>query len=548
MGNTVTDVQPRPGAAPEVSGVPARANGYRDAAAAALILLALLLPWNIYTGTTISGTTGWVIALLVLLTPMPLAGLVLTHLGPKNIRGSGADTAALDRLRPVLALPYLALVAGFLGYAVVQAVRFGGTDLVAPGVGPGLWFGLAGALLAAQPVLTSATDAPRGSAACRVIGVLSIVFAVFAVAFNLYWRTRFVLPKIDDPESGTQYLVVAIVAVLYGLVALIPVIIGARWVMSATRTARMSTVLLGASALVAGAFVWLLPAGRWLDAFRGVALDSSVAGVGYEGYLAWIAAAAIGGSVTVLAGWRADAASDWLAAARRCLILIAAWCAGSAVLRIADIMLASVLDKPDPPYISTTLMVFDLVVALAAAGLYINSAGTRTAPRIRTLLYGVVFVLTVCRVILGVALIPRVVPLNPQAIPGQYGNTLIQQITGTFDVTLCVLALALLAVAFGSAVVRDRPAPQRRPAAPVPAAAHPKTPPQPAVPADPWATAAQPAATAPAPAVARPLAETGPPPAPKAQSESERIAAVLAQSSQRFAAGTTYGGPESSQD
>ena len=213
------------------------------------------------------------------------------------------------------------------------------------------------------------------------------------------------------------------------------------------------------------------------------------------------------------------------------------------MLRIADIMLASVLDKPDPPYISTTLMVFDLVVALAAAGLYINSAGTRTAPRIRTLLYGVVFVLTVCRVILGVALIPRVVPLNPQVIPGQYGNSLIQQITGTFDVTLCVLALALLAVAFGSAVVRDRPAPHRRPAAS--AAAAPKATPQPAVPADTWATAAQPAAAAGTPAVAPPPAETGPPPA---QSEAERIAAVLAQSSQRFAAGTTYGGPESSQN
>lgn len=547
-----TEAMPRVG---EPGAVPAsmyRPNIIRDVAAGVLLLLGLLLPWNVYTGITIGGTAGWVIGLLVIVTLLPLIAVLLTHKGPNGFRNPAAGVDGLNRLRLTLAAPYLAVVAGFIVFAVVQVVRVGGTNIVPPGVGPGLWLGLAGALLVAQPVLVDSADVPPSARIGRIIALVSVLFAVAAVLFNLYWRTRFVIPLIGKPEVGTQNLVVAVVAVLYGLVALVPVVIAARFIMSPDRVSRISTVLLGGSTLVAGLLLWVLPVGRQLDAFHGIAQDTSAAGVGYEGYLAWVAAAAIGGSVTVLAAWRADAAAAWSAAARKCLILIAAWCAGSAVLRIADIMLASVLDKPDPPSISVTLMVFDLVVALVAAGVFVNAKGSVGPRLLLPALYAFVFALTVVRIVLGVVLIPRVPPLNQQVITSVYGNTLTQQITGIFDMVLCVLGLALVAIAVVAAAPARRPVPVAAPIEDVvePSVAVVVEVDDAVVSGGRHAVGSETIGIA-VPGIARidPPAEPEPAPEPAAapapKTEAERIAEVLAESSRRFGAGTTYGGPPS---
>jgi hypothetical protein len=130
------------------------------------------------------------------------------------------------------------------------------------------------------------------------------------------------------------------------------------------------------------------------------------------------------------------------------LLLIAVWCAGTAVLRIVDVMSSALLDLPAPPYNSTALMAFDAITAVLAIWLYVNCS-SRAAPRLlMTLLFGVLFVMTVTRLIVGIALVPRVQPLNATDIEDVYGNTLSQQITSTFDVALCVLGLALLVISF----------------------------------------------------------------------------------------------------
>ena len=90
-------------------------------------------------------------------------------------------------------------------------------------------------------------------------------------------------------------------------------------------------------------------------------------------------------------------------------------------------------------------MAFDLLTAVLAGWLVVN--GLTRLPKLaaRSLLLGVL-TLTVCRVVLGVALVPRVeafVPTDPNAF---YGSDLAQQITTMFDVVLCVLA----ALALGS--------------------------------------------------------------------------------------------------
>jgi hypothetical protein len=94
------------------------------------------------------------------------------------------------------------------------------------------------------------------------------------------------------------------------------------------------------------------------------------------------------------------------------------------------------------------LAAFDLITALLAIWLRIGLAdGTRSA-RLISSLCGLVAALTVARVIVGVVLAPRFADSpNSPALQPVYGNNLAQQITSTFDVTLCGLALCIFAAA-----------------------------------------------------------------------------------------------------
>ena len=78
------------------------------------------------------------------------------------------------------------------------------------------------------------------------------------------------------------------------------------------------------------------PVGRDIDAFHGIAQNTSTAGVGFEGYLAWAAAAAIFAPRTLFgaSGHPSTEENAWRASARNGLLLIAVWCLGSVVMRI----------------------------------------------------------------------------------------------------------------------------------------------------------------------------------------------------------------------
>ena len=184
----------------------------------------------------------------------------------------------------------------FVVFDVVQTIRSGGSVHVPGGVGPGAWLGIAGSLLSAQPAITGrATTAVRPVArSAQIIGYASMVGASLSTAFNLCWRVRYALQagrfvRVRQAEHrGHRH--------------------GGgvrrwwRWPPSSSRPGGCCAaprlpgsrpVALGASTLVAGILVWLLPVGRDIDAFHGIAQNTSTAGVGYEGYLAWAAAAAI---------------------------------------------------------------------------------------------------------------------------------------------------------------------------------------------------------------------------------------------------------------
>ncbi|WP_445164233.1 DUF7937 domain-containing protein [Mycobacterium sp. Dal123C01] len=428
---------------PQAAGAPARQrNVVTDLTAAVLLLLAPLLPWNLYFGITIPDSNTTVFAVLIAVTLLSLIAIALPGSGPAR-RG----------LRLALNVPYLLLVLAFVGFDAFETVRFGGSVTVPGGVGPGAWLGVAGALLSTQAASGAAAvddDASGGrQRSAQIIGYVSMVAAALSFGFTLYWRVKYALHDAGgSADFGKQNIAVIATATVYGLVALIAVLVASRWLVRQSRASRLATIALGASTAVAGIIVWFLPAGRDIDAFHGIAQNTSTAGVGFEGYLAWAAAAAIFAPRTLLgrAGTASSEENAWRASARNGLLLIAVWCLGSMAMRITDLAVAVSLDYPYSRYDTVVLAAFDVATAILAIWLRIKLRSGSSA-RLITSLSGLVAALTISRVIVGVVLAPRFQE-PPNAVQNPvYGNDLAQQITSTFDVTLSALALCILVAA-----------------------------------------------------------------------------------------------------
>jgi hypothetical protein len=442
---------------PEAASVTAdptrRWNLVRDLSAAVLLVIALFLPWNLYFGIGVPDSRTALFAVLGAVTLLSLLSIAVTYVGPGKSSGAG-------RLRFVLNVPYQLLVIAFIVFDAFQTIRSGGTVHVPGGVGPGAWLGIAGALLCAQPVITGSDAEPAAGGdrfskwrrSAQVIGYASMFGASLSTAFNLCWRVRYALHPADGSSGfGKQNIAVIATAVVYGFVALAAVLVASRWLLRSTRASRLATIALGASTLVAGILVWCLPIGRDIDAFHGIAQNTSTAGVGYEGYLAWAAAAAVFAPRTLF-GYR-DAAPDdespWRAAARKGLLLIAVWCVGSVLMRITDLVVGVMLNYPYSRYDTLTLAAFDLATAVLAIWLRVNLANDSVSARLISSLCGLLVTLSVSRVVVGVVLAPRFQePPNGGGWNNPvYGNNLAQQITSTFDVALCGLAVGILAAA-----------------------------------------------------------------------------------------------------
>jgi hypothetical protein len=439
--------------------VPVRANRVRDGVAVVLLILALLLPWNLRFGLGVPGSDGWVFAVLAVATLLAIGAAALPHVRALT------DIRRAARVRLLLSSGYLLIVIAFVGYHLVQTVQHGGTGAVAPGVGPGMLLGVTGALLAAQPPITSITiednSFRRWYAVAPIIGFLSIALATLSVAFNLYWRLRYLF--VTEGAFGGHDVGVVVTTLLYGAEALIALVLASRWLTERTAAARLATTALGAAGAVAATLVWVFGVGRDIDAFHGIAQNTSTAAIGYEGYLAWAAVAGIVAPTTLYAVLliKPPTIGAYRGAAQKCLTLIAFWAFASAALRVVDFVVALSLDLPRALYDSVAMTAFNLVTAVIALWLHRNLANGVIAAAFS----GVLFVFSVADVAIGVALAPRYAAAAPDAI---YGNNLAQQITSTFDVTISVLSLIVLAVMLFTGplagyLIRRAPAPKAVP-------------------------------------------------------------------------------------
>lgn len=420
-----------------------RWNIGRDVTAAVLLCTAPALPWSLYFGVAVPGSDTRLLTLLAAATVLALGSVAATYAGPRALLGAHPDPTVIGRLRRWLVAPYLALVLGVVVVDVVQTIRFGGSSQPPGGVGPGAWLGVTGALLAGQPVLAGPVRFWKRGA--RVLGYAAIAGAAASVLFNLYWRVRYALPDTHSVGGfGKQHVAIIVTSLVYGAVAWFAVLTASRWILRRDKASQLGVVMLGGATLLAGALVWALPVGRVIDGFHGIAQNTSTAGVGFEGYLVWAAAAAI----FAVAALRDASPTTWLGATRNALLLIIVWGLGSALMRINDLVVAAGLDLPRSPYDSAAMASFDVVTAVVAVWLWIN-LGNRSLPA--PALWSVAAVLfgfTIARLVVGIGLAPRLADSQRDAALAHavYGNGLAQQITSTFDVVLCGLALGALVV------------------------------------------------------------------------------------------------------
>ncbi|HKV18007.1 MAG TPA: PT domain-containing protein [Mycobacterium sp.] len=459
------------GRSPRVGYVPVRANRVRDGVAIALLVVALLLPWNLDFGLGVPGSDGSLFLLVIVVTVLAILAALMPHVGPFRLTAADENVRRTSRVRLLLGIPYYVIAAGFVLYQIRETWNNGGTGLVAPGVGPGLLLGLGGAALASQPPITSVTLEDNGFrrsyAAARTLGVLSIVLATLSVAFNLYWRLRYLF--LSNEGFSSQDVAVIITTLLYGAAAMIALVIASRWLIERTAAARLATTALGASGALAATLVWLLPIGRDVDAFHGIAENTSTAAVGYEGYLFWAAAAALVAPTTLYAIFliKPPTLGAYRVAAEKCLTLIAFWAFSAAGLRVVDYVIAWSLDLPKALYDTVAMTAFNVVTGFIARWLHRQLVRGESALTVIAAFSGLLFVFTVANLAIGVALAPRYAEPSPTTF---YGNNLAQQITSTFDVTVCALSFAvLIAMLFtgplAAWVIR------RRETAPAPAAA-----------------------------------------------------------------------------
>lgn len=392
-----------------------RWNVGRNAIGGVLLLIAAFLPWNVRFGFGVDGSNTTAYVVLVVVT---LASL-------------GSIFATSAKIRLLLNVGYLLFVAFIVVGDTVFSVIFGAVDTIPPGVGPGAWIGVAGALLCAQPTLTDTTDdasLQRWFFASRIIGYLAVAVGVQSFLFNMFWRVQSLGSAAAAGAGGTQQAGYVASAAVYGLMSLAAVAIAASWMIKNTAASRLAITALGVATLVTALVVWASDNGLGIVPFRG-AVNNTTAGIGFQGYVLWAAAAAIVAPLTLRNALSRNTANTtaWREALRFCLLLIGAWSIGQVAVRLVYLLLAAAGGVSLAPGINATLIALNVAIAILALWVRVLLHSS-TVTTLAVVLCGVLFALTDARVAAEIILTAS-------------------HITATFHVVLGILALLVAAVA-----------------------------------------------------------------------------------------------------
>ncbi|MDJ0488750.1 hypothetical protein QNA24_20455, partial [Rhodococcus qingshengii] len=306
----------------------------RDGTAAALLFVSLFLPWSATVGIARVGSSALVL-LLVLPTLLSLASLLLPYVARLGMLGPNWNVGQIRVLRLVANGPLIATVVGLVVYDVIRGMfRFSESASIftGNGVGAGAWFGLAGALLAAQPrgaeIRIDPRTAPRWLALVKPLVFVawgsSVASALLALIYILVSVSRY--RYYDGPQTFESLIV------LFVSSAVPIVVVGVAAVGLARRFAswRLTIAALGIALLAAG-LLHSISEGTSVELFHTVTASP------YYGITFLIAAAAITfipfGVASV--GDGTHPGYVWLAAARNGMLLIAVWSFGVGFSQIA---------------------------------------------------------------------------------------------------------------------------------------------------------------------------------------------------------------------
>ncbi|MFE5646684.1 hypothetical protein, partial [Rhodococcus sp. NPDC056516] len=306
----------------------------RDGTAAALLFVSLFLPWSATVGIARVGSSALVV-LLVLPTLLSLASLSLPYVARLGMLGPNWNVGQIRVLRLASNGPLIATVVGLVAYDVIRGMfRFSESSSIftGNGVGAGAWFGLAGALLAAQPraaeIRIDPRTAPRWLALVKPLVFVawgsSVASALLALIYILVSASRY--RYYDGPQTFESLIV------LFVSSAVPIVVVGVAAVGLARRFAswRLTIAALGIALLAAG-LLHSISEGTSVELFHTVTASP------YYGITFLIAAAAITfipfGVASV--GDGTHPGYVWLAAARNGMLLIAVWSFGVGFSQIA---------------------------------------------------------------------------------------------------------------------------------------------------------------------------------------------------------------------
>ncbi len=419
-----------------------RWNLGRDAAAVVLLAGATLLPWNLFFGVGIPGSSPAWFAVLLTVTALAIGSIAAPYAGRADFRTK-------------LGAPYVLFVLGVVGFELYETLIYGDNP-GAPGVGPGVWLGAAGAVLASQPVLRGDPQDDIDQrrpwlAGARLVGATSIVLAALSAGFTLYWQTSDAITGLSRAEVFGRSVATIATAAVYSMAALAPVVVGSGWILQRNKGSRLAMIGLGSSTLAAGLLVWIIHVGREIDVYHGIAqVTALTSAVGFEGYLAWAVTGAIFAPLTLRAAVNQKTfdSRTWRQAARKGLLMMTVACAGAAAMRLADLVDTVSLGIHRPIREDVVLVAINLVTAALAWWLRTDRAAVSRAAATVPWAYLILLLFSVSRVVAAIALAQRQPGLSAAAdAQPVYGNALAQQLTSTFDVVLCFVALLITAAA-----------------------------------------------------------------------------------------------------
>ncbi|MDJ0337789.1 hypothetical protein [Cryobacterium sp. PH31-O1] len=345
------------------AGIPV-SDGARDGGALLLLLISLALPWmfspDTYSMSETIGATGRIE--VVLITLVSLFSLSLTYLVRAGVFGGGISLAQVWLIRLLVNVPYVLLV---LGYMLADVFS---TDQTT-GLGYAAAFGLAGALLAAQPRSAELVGLVGYHPIARLWRRIVIGYGAVA-ALTMLGAIILGIVASTSAEVGAIVLLTAVVAVLAGAAAvLLPIV----------QIVRGNAIWLAVARTLGGIAIGVIT----IDAVTSNSLSvGGVESLSYGGYPLILLAGLLGLAASPalrLAMAPMEPISKWFGVASLTLVLIIGTAGLSLLLVIANLVGSGADSESTGLNIGAAIVLSIIIVVavIARATLRANPAGSQ---------------------------------------------------------------------------------------------------------------------------------------------------------------------------